>query len=474
MEQTSSATYPNVLVADYVRKARAASPEVLKKAEYYIGQGYQRLLTFEQPGGGFGWFCGTGPETWLSAYGLLEFTAMARVYPVDGGVIDRTRAWLLAHQAADGSWSSQDPHVGASKLAVTAYVAWALLRSGARGPEVTKAVGYIRKHADDEQSAYTRALAANALAAHDPKDAVLLRLLRDLDGRRREAADGKGCFVTSSGWSLAGSGEGTLAVETTALAVLAMIEADTLHETTNRSLEWLASRRDDGGTWGSTQATVLALEALAAAAGGPRQHGRATFTVLVNGRKAQAGEVNEGNADLVQQFDLTARLRPGRNEVVLKVDGDTAAAFHVVGRHYVPWKERLAARRVLDVAVECDRTKLSTGDLLRARAKLRYDGKEPTHMVMVELGVPPGFTADADALAALVAGGRVSKYGTGPGRVTLYVGEMRPGETLTLPYSLRPKYPVRAKTPPAVAYEYYTPAHRASTAPIELIVEDGR
>jgi hypothetical protein len=35
MEQTSSAAYPNILVVDYVKKARVASPALLMKAEEY-------------------------------------------------------------------------------------------------------------------------------------------------------------------------------------------------------------------------------------------------------------------------------------------------------------------------------------------------------------------------------------------------------------------------------------------------------
>jgi hypothetical protein len=37
---------------------------------------------------------------------------------------------------------------------------------------------------------------------------------------------------------------------------------------------------------------------------------------------------------------------------------------------------------------------------------------------------------------------------------------------------LKPKYPLRAKTPATVAYEYYTPANRATAQPVELVVED--
>src|SRR5260370_20575193 len=106
MEQPSSSAYPNILVADYVKKAGVASPQILMKAEEYLTVGYQKLLTFERPGGGFDWWGNGPPLVWLSAYGLQEFNDMARVYPVDPGVIQRTQAWLLKQQGADGTWSN--------------------------------------------------------------------------------------------------------------------------------------------------------------------------------------------------------------------------------------------------------------------------------------------------------------------------------------------------------------------------------
>ena len=55
-EQTSSITYPSVLALAFLTRTKAASPEIEKKALGYILQGYQRLVTFEAPGGGFSLF----------------------------------------------------------------------------------------------------------------------------------------------------------------------------------------------------------------------------------------------------------------------------------------------------------------------------------------------------------------------------------------------------------------------------------
>ncbi|MGE3807811.1 MAG: MG2 domain-containing protein, partial [Gemmataceae bacterium] len=90
-EQTSSSAYPNILVADYIKTARVANAQQhLMKAEQYLNAGYQRLLTFERPGGGFDWWGSGPPLVWLSAYGLQEFNDMSRVWPVDRGIIQRT------------------------------------------------------------------------------------------------------------------------------------------------------------------------------------------------------------------------------------------------------------------------------------------------------------------------------------------------------------------------------------------------
>src|SRR5262249_37175032 len=68
-EQTSSTTYPNVLALDYLRRTNKNAPEVEAKARQYIHLGYQRLLGFEVPGGGFDWFGRPPANRTLTAYG---------------------------------------------------------------------------------------------------------------------------------------------------------------------------------------------------------------------------------------------------------------------------------------------------------------------------------------------------------------------------------------------------------------------
>src|SRR5947209_4430420 len=199
MEQTSSTAYPNILVVDYVKQARVASPQLLMKSEQYLNVGYQRLLTFERPGGGFDWWGSGPPLVWLSAYGLQEFNDMGRVYPIDRGIIDRTQAWLMKQRDKDGTWSNIGAthgetivNMGDPKLLLTSYVAWSLLESGLPKAQLQPSVDYIRGHLGDAaDNAYVLALAANALAAYDAKDDSTLQVLQRLEKLRRDVPEWK-------------------------------------------------------------------------------------------------------------------------------------------------------------------------------------------------------------------------------------------------------------------------------------------
>ena len=72
-EQTSSTTYPNVLALNYLQETGQGASEIEVRARQYIHLGYQRLLSFEVPGGGFDWFGRPPAHPTLTAYGLMEF-----------------------------------------------------------------------------------------------------------------------------------------------------------------------------------------------------------------------------------------------------------------------------------------------------------------------------------------------------------------------------------------------------------------
>ena len=176
-----SSAYPNVMVVDYVKKARVANPQLLMKSEAFLNASYQRILTFERPGkagepaGGFDWWGRDAPIVWISAYGLHFLNDTSRVYPIDRAVINRTQQWLLKQQdPKDGTWSNIGAThgetivaMGNPKLLLTSYVVWSLVDSGLRGPELNKSIDFIRAEVKkDVSNTYILALAAKIGRAH--------------------------------------------------------------------------------------------------------------------------------------------------------------------------------------------------------------------------------------------------------------------------------------------------------------------
>src|SRR5262249_19951820 len=153
------------------------------------------------------------------------------------------------------------------------------------------------------------------LAANDAKDDSTHDVLKRLDKLRQDKPEWKACCFPAGGQSLTYARGDNVTIETTALATLAMIKSGQFVNSANQALIYLVKSKHANGTWGSTSATILALKALVAGMGGPKQEGKAPFVVRVNGKKAAEGEVTEENADVMQVFDLKGQTQTGRNEV---------------------------------------------------------------------------------------------------------------------------------------------------------------
>lgn len=441
-EQTSSVTYPNVMVLRYLRESGRALPEVQAKAESLIATGYQRLLTFEVPEGGFDWF-GTPPgKLVLTAYGLLQFHDMDRVAPVDPAVLDRTRRWILAQQREDGSFpvgAGLHDGLGGDAVVTTAYTTWALLESGERGAEVDRALDWLLLHAGDDP--YVQALLTNCLVLRRPEDEATRVHLERLRATRSRG------------------------VEVTALTVQALHRAGGHGAEVIAGLRALAAARREGGDWGTTQATILALRALVETAGADaRETGK--LQVQLDGRSVGSLTLDAESAGVVQVLDLGRDASPGEHRLELIAQEGLSVPYQVVARHWLPGRPA-AASGPFDLSVDYDRTELATEDLVTATVRVRNRQSAPAPMVMVDVGVPPGFTVLAGDLAGQPD---VARHELTSRQLLLYLRGLGPGRTVEARYRLKARFPLRAASPGSSAYEYYAPAVRVDVPGREFLV----
>jgi hypothetical protein len=200
---------------------------------------------------------------------------------------------------------------------------------------------------------------------------------------------------------------------------------------------------------------------------------RGTVEVTVNGKPAGKLILTADNNDLLHQFVLKAADLQQANTVDLRFDGKGGLAYQVVGRYFVPWNKR-PEKEPLSIDLTYDRTRLPQDDIATATATVRNNLSRKANMVMIDLGIPPGFDlltedlASYQAESALRKTGRMEKFSMTATQAILYFDSIGAGETVSLRYRLRAKYPIRARTFQSRVYEYYDPAVKSVAQPIEM------
>ena len=449
------------------------------QAEKYVGTGYQRLLTFEVDGGGFSLFGNAPANPFLTAYGLMEFNDMAKVYPVDEALIERTAQWLLAQQESDGAWTDQGYsehwHID-SKVPTTAYIAWVLIEAGYEDtPEVGRAISYIREFALQQEDGYSLALVANALAAYDPDDSMTRAVLDRLYDMRVEEGDtvywqtGAASFMGATGES------GSL--ETTALAAFALMRANAHADAVSGALAYLIQGKDSWGTWSTTQATILSLKALLLATEQAGQvEGSATVRVSLNKEQTQEITIDETNADVVHLVTFERGFSPsGANRVQIEVEGGGNLMYQVATRFYLPWDQVPMVEmmgELITIDLDYDRTHLSVNDEVTVDVGVRLNREGVVKMALIDLGVPPGFSVLTEDLSRLVEQKVIARYELTGRQIIIYLEDFSSESPLRFSYRLRARFPMRAQTPPSSAYDYYNPADTTTRAPLEVTVSE--
>ena len=158
-----------------------------------------------------------------------------------------------------------------------------------------------------------------------------------------------------------------------------------------------------------------------------------------------------------------------------RFEGKGGLAYQVVGSYFLPWDQE-PEREPLSIDVTYDRTHLAQDDLATATATVRNNLNKAANMVMVDLGIPPGFDLLSEDLqdyqekSASFKSGRLEKFSLTATQAILYFDSFAPGDSVALKFRLRAKYPIRARTFKSRVYEYYDPAVSAVARPVQLEV----
>ena len=471
-EQTSSTNYPNIMILGYLNASDAADPALVQKTQGVIEHGYKLLTGYETPEKGYEWFGHTPGHEALTAYGLMEFADMAKVYDVDRKMVERTADWLMSRRDGQGgfqrSQQALDSFGRASPATTNAYIMWALSearRTGALGKELggQKALG------DETRDPYLLALAANTNLLAAPRAADTTAMVKRLAGM--QAKDGS---FPGAKESITMSGGESLAIETTALAVLALIKASpgSEYEAQIRAgVDWLNTKRGGYGAWGNTQATILGLKALTAYSDHARQMAApGTATLIINGKDAGAIKFDKGRRDALVWNDLAGKLAPGKNTIELRLDS-AAQLPYTISIDYRSAQPASSPQTKLAISTQLVKTQARMGEGITLRAHVENTTAAGIPMTLARVGIPGGLVFQTWQLKELRDKGQIDFYETRPREVILYWRALPPSAKTDIDLNLLAAVPGTYEAPASSAYLYYTAEDKAWTKPVAITVD---
>ncbi|CAM4320983.1 unnamed protein product [Leuciscus chuanchicus] len=467
-EQNMIILAPNIYILLYLKVTGQLTAAIRETATGYLQSGYQGELNFRHSDGSYSTFGYDESNTWLTAFVMRSFGLARQFIFIDPDVLQSAKDWLISKQGSDGCFMQQGTlyhsdmkgGVGDS-VTMTAYIVASLLELGVptTDPVITNGLSCLRPVVGNLGNTYATALLTYtfSLAGVTTTRSQLLTALDNL-------AISEGTKVH---WSQTTSGD-TLAVEISSYVLLAVLSVQPLTTANlgyaNRIVNWLVAQQNPYGGFSSTQDTVVALQALSVySAQVFSLDGSSTVTVQssVVGGVSYSFKVNRNNRLLYQEKPL--KNVPGKYSV--KASGSTCVSVQVACFYNIPTPVKVSVTLSVEAKVTGDCQPLGANLMLKFTVK--YNGvKSSTNMVLVDIKLLSGFTADTSLLgsspqsfAPLVERVDAEDY-----HVLVYLKEVPKGVPMSYTLQLKQVLAVKNLKPAVInVYDYYQPSDSFET-----------
>ncbi len=469
-EQTSMSAYPNAMVLDYLKATESKDDKTLAYAGTLLDRGYKRLVTFETKEKGYEWFGASPGHEGLTAFGLMEFVDMKKAGgDVDQKMIDRTAEWIMNHKNGKGGFTrntnAYHDFGRISEDVMNAYIVYAVAEAGYTNvkDEFTASC----KKALETKDAYLLAMMANA--AYSFKDAKkgdeLMTALLAL-----QAKDGS---WTGSTHSITYSQGQSLTVETTAIAIMAILKSNKNALELNNAVQFLVSARSGYGVFSTTQGTVLALKALTEFAKFSKKTTEdGTIELYVDNKKIgtrsyKAGDKGAIVVDSLEKF-ITSE---GKHSVKVKYVGVKTPLPYSVA---VSWNTSLPNSNkecAVDLKTKLAEKSVNVGETVRLTATVSNKKSEGIPSTMVLIGIPAGFSAQPWQLKEMQEKHVFDYYEISGNNIAIYYRGMAPSSVKEINLDLKAEMPGEYDAPASSAYLYYTNEYKTWSSTEKITIK---
>ncbi len=454
-EQTSCTAYPNAMVLDYLKNTDSKDNKTLARATDLLDRGYKRLTTFETTEKGYEWFGANPGHEGLTAYGIMEFTDMKNAgQNVDQKMLDRTVAWLLSHKDGKGGFKrEQHAYHDFGRISddiLNAYIVYALTEAGYT-TDIQKEFETSYKKAMETKDPYMLAMLANAaysLKENSKAESAMTELIG------KQAKDGS---FTGTTHSITYSQGQSLTIETTSLAVLAMLKSGKNAGVMNGAVQYIVGSRSGSGVFSSTQGTILALKALTEYAKASKKTTEdGTIEIYVDNKKVAERAYKAGDKGAIEIAGLENYLTAeGKHDVKIKYVGVKNPLPYSMA---VNWNTSLPNSDKdcnIDIKTRLASQSANVGETVRLTATITNKKTTDVPSTMAIIGIPAGFTVQPWQLKELQEKNVFDYYELKGNNIAIYYRGMAASAVKEINLDLKAEMPGVYDAPASSAYLYY-------------------
>ncbi|XP_068577890.1 CD109 antigen-like [Cebidichthys violaceus] len=468
---------PCIYVIQYLDSSVEGNKEIRSRALGYMMEGYQRQLSYQRDDGSFSAFGArdTSGSTWLTAFVLRCFLQAQPYMQVDQSVLTRAMTWLLRHQGPQGEFSEVGRLISTEiqggldggSVGLTAYVLMALLEDDGYMDNYPGNVSLAQKYLESKVSSgavvsnYSLCLVAYALALTNSPvaDTALNELSRRADHR-----DGFRMWGSSAGLESHDRQTRSAQIEMVSYVLLALYWRGSLVEAIE-ILKWLSEQRNHLGGYGTTQDTVVALQALAFYA---TFSGANAIDLRINisapaSSFASLFSINSTNyltymrQEINSDKDLNLNIyMEGRGFAIFQMNIFYNLETKAFAQKLQRAKDEEAFSLSVDVTEEMDHNHM----LLTICTGLK-DNQAISHtgMVILDVGMLSGFSLSPGAAGL---SDRIGNVEILPEKVSLYLDSLSKSEVCIRLPVVRDYKVARVQDAVVHVYDYYEPARKAT------------
>lgn len=465
--QVSSSNYPNILALEFMEIMKSDDPKTRHTALSYMDLAYDKLTGYECATGGFDWYGRSPGNERLSAYGLLEFMDMKRVYPkVSQSMINRTAEWLYKKRDGKGGFTGGYYGWGDYVTTHNAYITYALAVHN--GYDISVELSKVSAEAKISKDWYRLSLAilsnyhiGNTVAAEE----LLGVLLEELENQGLDAPKVANTMTYSYGLS-----RNIEALSMVAQAIIKSQKAEHIG-ILEVLIQKISSYKSGYGYFGSTQGTIQALKALIEYVQfvKPNEDKSGEINVLVNGKQIWRQAYHAKDVQPLG-IDFGEYLQIGKNEVAVQFSDNENAIPFTTGIHWSSLTPLSAAECKVKLKTTLSKTTANIGETVRLTTTLTNPHNELLHNPIALIGIPAGLSLQPWQLKELQDKEVIDYYEIQDSYIVLYFRFLKNKEIKTINLDLKADIVGAFQSMANSAYLYYGAEHKDWQQGTEIVI----